>query len=317
MHSNRNSSRFGRVALSSALMAAVLVGVPQAAEAQAAKLPVPQAGSPVTASGTGIGEPSVMPGVPPVAPPVDRPGGLPELPTVPVTPAPPLSDPPVVPERNYWRYILIHHSASPSGNAASFDRMHRSKGWDGVAYHFVITNGKGGADGELQVSKRWWAQKHGAHAGGAPWLLAEERNAYNEFGIGICLVGNFEKSKPSKRQVETLVKLVRKLQTDFNIPHESVMGHRHVKGTACPGRHFPWKTVFARLDLAHPTHLVKHTIYGTQERCPWCWKQTAIAAAKSGNTRPTVISPFTADVPPPTGATVTMPTVGSINPPPR
>jgi len=42
--------------------------------------------------------------------------------------------------------------------------MHRAKGWDGLAYHFVITNGHGGPDGALQIIPRWWAQKHGAHA---------------------------------------------------------------------------------------------------------------------------------------------------------
>src|SRR5689334_14457349 len=31
---------------------------------------------------------------------------------------------------NNWQYIVIHHSATPAGNAASFDRMHKAKGWD-------------------------------------------------------------------------------------------------------------------------------------------------------------------------------------------
>src|SRR4051812_34750449 len=37
---------------------------------------------------------------------------------------------------NSWQYIVIHHSATPAGNAASFDRMHKAKGWDELGYHF-------------------------------------------------------------------------------------------------------------------------------------------------------------------------------------
>ncbi len=73
-----------------------------------------------------------------------------DAPAIPAEPAPAVSD------RTPWRYIVIHHSATPSGNARSFDRMHRGKGWDGVAYHFVIDNGKGGPDGRLEVTHRWW-----------------------------------------------------------------------------------------------------------------------------------------------------------------
>src|SRR3569623_1949312 len=29
-----------------------------------------------------------------------------------------------------WRYIVIHHSDTPDGNAAKFDAAHRAKGWD-------------------------------------------------------------------------------------------------------------------------------------------------------------------------------------------
>src|SRR6185503_19274337 len=66
---------------------------------------------------------------------------------------------------NRWQHIIVHHSASTSGNAAAFARLHRRKGWDDVAYHFVIDNGRGGPDGALEITSRWRVQKHGAHAG--------------------------------------------------------------------------------------------------------------------------------------------------------
>ena len=184
---------------------------------------------------------------------------------------------------NTWRYIVIHHSASPSGNAAAFDRLHRRKGWDCVAYHFVINNGKGGADGALEVSPRWSAQKHGAHAGGLVGFgVPGERNDYNEFGIGICLVGNFEKKAPTAKQLKTLADLVRRLRTTFNIPAENVLGHRHVKGTACPGRHFPWAKLYARMDLPAPAHLFRRAQLTTFERCPWCYERDTVASGQPG-----------------------------------
>ncbi|MCK4602755.1 MAG: hypothetical protein KAU28_09835, partial [Phycisphaerae bacterium] len=51
----------------------------------------------------------------------------------------------------YWRYIVIHHSATARGNAAVFDKSHRRRGYDELGYHFVIDNGAGGPDGNVEV----------------------------------------------------------------------------------------------------------------------------------------------------------------------
>jgi N-acetylmuramoyl-L-alanine amidase len=217
-------------------------------------------------------------------PPTEAPLTPPAEPTPPVEPAPSSALP------NLWRYIVIHHSASPSGNAASFHNMHRRKGWDGLAYHFVITNGKGGPDGGLEVGFRWWRQQHGAHAGGLAQKTADEVNEFNEFGIGICLVGNFEHRPPTKAQMKTLAWLVKKLQTEHGIASADVVGHRHVKSTACPGRQFPWKTLFAMLEEPAPTHLVKRAPIPTSDRCPWCFDQSVLTARAPGALPPTLAS---------------------------
>src|SRR6478609_6143126 len=41
-------------------------------------------------------------------------------------------------QKRSWTWIVIHHSATPTGDMAEFDKAHRAKGWDGVGYHFVI-----------------------------------------------------------------------------------------------------------------------------------------------------------------------------------
>jgi hypothetical protein len=130
-----------------------------------------------------------------------------------------------------WRHIVIHHSATATGSAASFDREHRERGWEGLGYHFVIGNGTGTGDGQVEVGYRWRNQQRGAHAGNLE---------YNEYGIGICLVGDFETGYPTARQMASLRALVRFLQARCGISTASIIGHSDVPGkeTRCPGRNF-------------------------------------------------------------------------------
>jgi hypothetical protein len=129
-----------------------------------------------------------------------------------------------------WHHIVVHHSASNTGSAAIFDKAHRERGWDGLGYHFVIGNGSGSGDGEVEVGYRWKSQQVGAHAGNAE---------YNQHGIGICLVGDFENGgRPSSAQMASLRRLVRFLQVKTGIPTSEVIGHGNVPGknTQCPGK---------------------------------------------------------------------------------
>ena len=130
-----------------------------------------------------------------------------------------------------WRYIVIHHSASESDNADTINTEHINRGWKGIGYHFVIDNGNGGPDGGVEETFRWTQQTEGAHTGRTP------DNEYNRFGIGICLVGNFTHHMPSRRQMDSLDRLVRALVKKYHIPPENVIGHRDAPGahTECPG----------------------------------------------------------------------------------
>jgi N-acetyl-anhydromuramyl-L-alanine amidase AmpD len=128
-----------------------------------------------------------------------------------------------------WRYIVIHHSATPTGSAAEFDRMHKAKGWDELGYHFVIGNGTGSGNGQVEVGGRWRAQKWGAHAKTAD-------NRYNDYGIGICLVGNFDVDRPTAAQLASLSKLVAFLEKTYHISETNVIGHGQTKATDCPGK---------------------------------------------------------------------------------
>jgi N-acetylmuramoyl-L-alanine amidase len=132
-----------------------------------------------------------------------------------------------------WQAIVIHHSGSKVGNARLFDKHHRNVNhWDELGYHFVIGNGTGSGDGQIEVGPRWRKQKHGAHC-------KTPDNFYNDQGIGICLVGDFRKSPPSPAQMASLTSLVRFLSGACGIAPARIVTHRQVTGkTECPGDRF-------------------------------------------------------------------------------
>lgn len=140
-----------------------------------------------------------------------------------------------------WRYIILHHSATDRGSAAEFDRLHRNNGWDELGYHFVIGNGTDSPNGLIEVGSRWAKQKHGAHCkvAGHP--------EYNDVGIGVCLVGNFDHTRPTQAQIESCIRVVRFLQERYRIPRGRIYGHGQLKPTHCPGRYFPYDKIFSRL----------------------------------------------------------------------
>lgn len=149
-----------------------------------------------------------------------------------------------------WRWIVIHHSASRRGDSQEIDREHLViRGWDGIGYDFVIGNGTDMPLGRIDATFRWRLQSRGAHAGSAP-----EQAIYNQDGIGICLVGNFQTGPLDPFQEHRLVELC--AQLIHHVPTLAVsriIGHRDVPGkaTACPG---------ANVDLERIRFLVRQEL---------------------------------------------------------
>jgi len=132
-----------------------------------------------------------------------------------------------------WQWIVGHHSAVKYGNAAIYDRAHRKRGMEnGLAYHFVIGNGIDSGDGEIEIGPRWLKQLKGGHV---------HRDDINEVGIGICLVGNFEETKPTARQLAAFRELLDYLRSDVVGKKIRFAVHREIDPgrTICPGRYFP------------------------------------------------------------------------------
>lgn len=144
--------------------------------------------------------------------------------------------------RGRWQHVVVHHSGIPIGNAAKYDAAHRQRGMEnGLAYHFLIGNGSDSPDGAIEIGPRWLRQLDGGHV---------RSREFNQHGIGICLVGNFEEKRPRAKQLESLTTLIDWLRDTAPLgarPKFTV--HRWVdrNHTVCPGKHFP----SARLRLRY------------------------------------------------------------------
>ena len=134
---------------------------------------------------------------------------------------------------NKWKRIVIHHSATPVDDAMNMHRVHKARGMkNGLAYHFVISNGSRKAyDGEVFIGDRWKSQLDGGHM---------KKMSWNQTSIGICLIGNFEIRAPTSKQLKALEGLCEYLMKKCRISKSSVTTHKilHKNHTVCPGKYF-------------------------------------------------------------------------------
>lgn len=141
-----------------------------------------------------------------------------------------------------WKTIVVHHSDSEKATPASMNAWHLQRGWEnGLGYHFVIGNGVNYPDGEIYVGKRWKQQIAGAHCrsgAGKFFGLWRPSGFFNDHGIGICLIGDFERQRPTPKQMAALAELIGFLCDKTGIPPSQIYGHGDVTNkTACPGRY--------------------------------------------------------------------------------
>lgn len=139
--------------------------------------------------------------------------------------------------------IVIHHVGVPSGDisAAQIHQAHLKNGWCGIGYHYVI-------------------RKNGIIERGRP-LVTIGAYAYgqNDHTVGINVTGNFEWEKPTTYQLKALANLVTALCRIYHLDPNmhTVVGHRDVNDTACPGRNLYAKLPDIRWQVRKNLHLVR------------------------------------------------------------
>lgn len=132
--------------------------------------------------------------------------------------------------------VVIHHVGIPDGDtsAAAIHRAHLANGWAGIGYHYVIRK-----DGTIERGRP--LATVGAHAEGQ-----------NYHTVGINVTGNFEKEIPTPAQIHSLEGLVAWICKIYSIvPGPSTLvGHRDVNSTDCPGRNLYSLLPQIRKDVA-------------------------------------------------------------------
>ena len=139
--------------------------------------------------------------------------------------------------------IVIHHSATPNAKVLSGEEERKrvirvlrsiflhhtgSNGWVDIGYHFVI--GRGGLIVEAR-SMSAQTLKDGLMVPGAHCPTK------NTTHIGICLEGNYMSEDVPSNMWESLVKLMAALSlaAGFALNRNTVLLHREVRQTSCPG----------------------------------------------------------------------------------
>lgn len=96
---------------------------------------------------------------------------------------------------------------------------HIRQNYGDIGYHFAIDYA--GRVWECRSLGYW-----GAHVYG-----------HNERNIGVVLLGNFERQRPSDAQIETMQHLVHILRHQYRVRRGRIFGHVDLGPTLCPGRY--------------------------------------------------------------------------------
>lgn len=146
------------------------------------------------------------------------------------------------------KYIIVHTSVSKWGGVKDIDEWHKERGFEGIGYHFVITNGY------LKYSnlkeKKYVSDDDGVLWVGRP---LKYRGAhcpdYNWRSIGVCLIGDLGNYTPL--QWTMLKSFCLDWMDRLNIPVENVLGHCETPNGKSQGKTCPDITMFDfRLELA-------------------------------------------------------------------
>lgn len=133
-----------------------------------------------------------------------------------------------------WKYVYIRHTRTAAGNALTLGQNTGEFG-----DHFVIGNGDGCIDGEIQIGQRWNQQQ--------PALPPMKGAMIDPSCVSISLVGDFDRTVPTSTQLRRLSQLVGTLQGRLGIPADHVLLLDQSNSPAGVGKYFPTGAFRAQL----------------------------------------------------------------------
>lgn len=112
-----------------------------------------------------------------------------------------------------WEYVEVYYSGTKAGNIEQLASLSGLVSSDDINCHFVICNGLGGSDGQIQTSEKWQQQ----------WSVIPDNTWYGSSKtIRICLVADGKGIRPTNSQIRRAEALVEALVLKFNVPAANV-----------------------------------------------------------------------------------------------
>lgn len=112
-----------------------------------------------------------------------------------------------------WKHIEIYYSGTKAGNIEQLASLSGLTGPEDINCHFVICNGLGGSDGQIQTTERWQRQ----------WSIVPAGTWYGSGQtIRICVIANAQIAPPTDFQVKRTDALAEGLCRKFDIKPQFV-----------------------------------------------------------------------------------------------
>ena len=112
-----------------------------------------------------------------------------------------------------WGRIEIYYSGTKAGNIEQLASLSGLASAEDINCHFVICNGLGGGDGQIQPTEKWQRQ----------WSIISGRTWYGSGQtIRICVIADGKTTHPTDSQKRRTQVLVEELRRKFGIQRESV-----------------------------------------------------------------------------------------------
>ncbi len=112
-----------------------------------------------------------------------------------------------------WNCIEIYYSNTKAGNLEQLASLNGLTSPEDINCHFVICNGLGAGDGQIQSTEKW--QRQWSIVPGQTWYGSSQT-------IRICVIAGGESVRPTNLQLKRTETLVETLSRKFNIQPEHI-----------------------------------------------------------------------------------------------
>ena len=112
-----------------------------------------------------------------------------------------------------WNCIEIYYSGTKGGNIEQLASLSGLANPEDIDCHFVICNGLGGDNGQIQTTEKW--QRQWSSIPGRTWYGSGQT-------IRICLIADGKTAHPTDFQIKSIEALVEALYRKFSIQPQSI-----------------------------------------------------------------------------------------------